>query len=191
MNPSPTTRLASVLDFADEELTANRAGRLSERQRVKQVRMRSKGRAFLALIALLVVAFVVFIAVVVPKLSKQNSAGSPPVTPIVAGVIAFVVLVMALSILRTRRRLDRLTSGQVAQTTGAAKTRVRQMRDNVDDAAGFEYGGGVNYELTIGSVRFFVAGKAVLDAFEDGRHYRGYCVGKSIMSTLLSAEPLD
>ena len=52
------------------------------------------------------------------------------------------------------------------------------------------YGGGVRYEVTIGGTRFFVASRAVLDAFDDGETYRGYFVGRGTMATLLSAEPV-
>ncbi len=67
------------------------------------------------------------------------------------------------------------------------------MPGNVVDAGapGVGYGGGIRHELTIGSVLFFVPGQAVLDAFQDGRPYRGYYVGRGVMNTLLSAEPAD
>jgi hypothetical protein len=186
--------IGAVVGFTEEELRTNRAGRVSERQRERMARARSRGRAWIGMMALLVIAFVVVIAVVVlPKVSENKSSGSPPMGPIVVAVLAFVVLVMGLSILRSRRSLDRIGAGKVQVTTGAAKTRARRMHGNVVDvsAPGGGYGGGMRYELTIGSVRFIVAGQAVLDAFQDGRPYRGYYVGRGLVSSLLSAEPVD
>jgi membrane protease YdiL (CAAX protease family) len=143
--------------------------------------------------ALVVIAFVVVIAVVVlPKVTKNQPDGSPPTGAIVIAVLALVVLVMALSILRTRRSLNRIGSGKVQVTTGAASTRARRMHGNVVDASapGSGSDGGMRYELTIGSVRFFVASQAVLDVFQDGQRYRGYYVGRGLISSLLSAEPV-
>lgn len=194
MESSQAARIGAALDFTDAELRGNRDGRVSERQSARLGRSRSRGRIGLVVMALFVLAFiVVIVAVVLPKIPKKQSDSSPPLVPIVIGVLAFVFLVMALSIARTRRRLNRLTSGTIAEMTGAARTRAHRIRGNVVDvsAAGVGYGGGIRYELTIGSVRFFVPSQAVLDAFEDGRSYRGYYVGRGIMSTLLSAEPLD
>jgi hypothetical protein len=185
--------MGTTLDFTDEELGINRAGRVSERQQTRLGRSRKTGRIALVVMGLLVVAFIVIIAtVVLPKITKQNSDKSVPIVPIVVAVLAFVVLVMGLSIARTRRRLNRLTTGKAQQTTGAAKTRARRMHGNVVDvdAPGMGYGGGMRYELTIGSVRFIVPSQAVLDVFEDGRMYHGYYVGRGMMSMLLSAEPV-
>lgn len=193
MGSSQTSRISAALDFTDEELLANRAGRVSDRQQAKLSRSRRTGRIGLLVMGLVVVAFaVIILTVVVPKISRQNSDDSTPIVPIVVGVLAFMVLVMTLSITRTRRRLNRLGSGNIALVTGIAKTRARRIHGNVVDASapGSGYGGGMRYELTIGSVRFIVPSQAVLDAFEDGRAYRGYYAGRGLISTLLSAEPI-
>ncbi|PZS37022.1 MAG: hypothetical protein DLM58_00485 [Pseudonocardiales bacterium] len=194
MEPRQAARIGAALDFTEEELQANRAGRASERQQARLGKSRSRGLMANVVMALAAIAFVVVILVVVlPKIPKQQSDKSVPIVPIVAGVLAFFLLVMALSFLRTRRRLTRLGDGKIQQTTGVAKTRVHRIRGNVVDssAPGLGYGGGIRYELTIGSVRFFVPSQAVLDGFEDGCTYRGYYAGRGLISTLLSAEPVS
>lgn len=191
MEPRQAARIGAALDFTDKELQANRAGRASERQQARLGKSRSRGLMANVVMALVAIAFVVVILVVVlPKIPKQQAGKS---VPIVAGVLAFFLLVMVLSFIRTRRRLNRLGKGKIQQTTGVAKTRIHRMRGNVVDssAPGLGYGGGIRYELTIGSVRFFVPSQAVLDAFEDGRTYRGYYAGRGLISTLLSAEPVS
>jgi hypothetical protein len=193
MESNQVARMGAVLDFTDEELRANRAGRVSERQQARLGRARKTGRIALVVMAVLVIAFVVVIlTVVLPKISDQQSDKSVPTVPIAIGVLAFVVLVMALSITRSRRRFNRLATGTAQTTTGVVKTRARRMHGNVVDtsAPGLSYGGGMRYEVTIGSVRFFVPSQAVLDVFEDGRSYHGYYAGRGLISSLLSAEPV-
>lgn len=105
-----------------------------------------------------------------------------------------MLLLVFLSVFRGRRSLDRIASGKVHQATGPANGRARRMHGNVVDASapGSGSDGGMRYELTIGGVRFFVAGQAVLNAFVDGSTYRAYYVagGNRVMNVLLSAEPV-
>ena len=184
--------IGDALGFTPEELALNRQQRLSDRQRVTLTTNRSRGRAGTMVIALVVVVFAVLIVVfLVPKLTaSQATSASVPIVPIVIGVLVLMFVVMGLSMFRTRRSLDQMASGKLQLAAGPAKTRAHRLPGNVVDssAPGLGYGGGIRYELTIGSVRFFVPGQAVLDAFEDGHHYRGYYVGRGVMNTLLSAE---
>jgi hypothetical protein len=189
MMPSGPPNLAGVLGFTPDELMLNRAGRVSERQLALLRRARRVGARWLVLVGLVLAAFAVVIVVVVaPKLSTKTAGeGSMQTTPIVVGVVAFVVLIMLLSILRTRRSLSRLASGAVLATSGQAQTKVRRLGGNEED-----YGGGMRYELTIGSTTFFVGGRGVLAAFAEGAPYRAYYAaghGRA-MNRLLSAEPL-
>jgi cytochrome c-type biogenesis protein CcmE len=195
MNP---TVLADRLGFTAEDLALNRAGRASAAQLARLQRDRRRGRWWLVFVALFAVAFVAVAAfVMIPQLkdSGDKSSSSVPVVPIVVGVLAFVVLVATLSLVRTRRSLDRIASGEVHQVTGPARGRTRRMHGNVADpsAPGSGTAGSVRYELTIGDVRFFVPGKSVLDAFADGSTYRGYYVagGNRVMNVLLSAEAIS
>ena len=184
--------LGGVLGFGPDELAANRAGRLSERQRATLQRARSGGRRYGLFVLALVVVFVVAVVVVlVPKIKQQaNGSGDKvPVVPIVVGVLALVVLVMGLSIWRSRRRLDRLASGRVLEVTGPARGRARRMHGNVD--SDFGQGEGLRYELRIGDTTFFVANQRVLDAFAADGVYRAYYAaggGHAVLNRLLSAE---
>jgi hypothetical protein len=192
MGPDGLSTIAAAVGFSPDELALNRVGRVSDRQRTRLAQMRRGGRIGLVVIGLFAIAFVVVIAVVlVPKLTKQQHGSSKvPIVPIVAGVLAFVLLVMTLSIVRSRRRLDRLASGVVHEVNGPARTRVHVLPGNVDDSGGSE-GGGTRYELTIGSTTFYVGGKHVLDAFADGGVYRAYFAtggGHTVWNRLLSAE---
>jgi hypothetical protein len=189
--------MAGRLGFSAEDLAMNRAGRASPAQMARLQRDRKHGRLWLVFVLLFMIAFAVVVAVVViPKVQDADDAStsgsSVPVTPIVIGVLALVLLIVLFSLLRGRRSLDRIASGQVHQVTGPASGRVRRMHGNVVDvsAPGSGTDGGLRYELTIGDVRFFVPGQTVLDAFAEGSTYRGYYVagGNRVMNVLLSAE---
>jgi hypothetical protein len=184
--------LGSVLGFGADELAANRAGRLSDRQHATLQRARTGGRRYGLLVLALVVAFVVAVIVLlVPKFAQQSkdSGDKVPIVPIVIGVLAFVVVVMGLSIWRSRRRLDRLASGRVLEVTGPARGRARRMHGNVD--SDFGPGEGLRYELRIGDTTFFVANQRALDAFAADAVYRAYYAaggGHAVLNRLLSAE---
>jgi hypothetical protein len=102
---------------------------------------------------------------------------------------------MALSVLRTRRRIGRLASGVLHEAVGPAKTRVHRISGNVGDISGGggEYGGGIRLELTIGKTMFFIASKAILDAFVTGATYRAFYAtgGHRVYNTILSVERLS
>jgi cytochrome c-type biogenesis protein CcmE len=193
--PMDPTVLAGRLGFSVEELALNRTGRASPAQLARLQRDRKRGRWWLVFVALFAVAFVAVAASIMIAQLKDHgdkSSSSVPVVPIVIGVLAFVVLLVTLSLVRSRRSLDRIASGDVHQVTGPAHGRVRRMHGNVADpsAPGSGTSGSLRYELTIGDVRFFVAGRGVLDAFADGAGYRAYYVagGNRVMNILLSAE---
>lgn len=179
--------LGEMLEFSAEELALNRQGHLSPAQQARVKRSRRWGTVLSLVIAVVVVAFLVVLALhEIPQIS--NEKGSSSEVPLVAGVLALMALVAITGVFRSRRQFNRYASGRVATVEGVVKARVRRMRGNVG-GIGAPYGGGVRYELTIGKTRFFVASRAVLDAFEPGRRYRGYYAGKGLISTLLSAEP--
>lgn len=193
MNASGDAGIGAVLNFTYEELQLNRAGRLSERQLARLSTSRKRGRAFTVVMAVLVVGFVVLIVtLLLPKLTENQAYDSVPIAPIVIGVLVLMFVLVGSSIFRTRRSLDQLT-GKLKLASGPAKTRAHRLPGNIVDASapGLSYGGGIRHELTIGSVRFFVSGQAVLDAFQDGRPYFGYYVGRGVMNTLVSAESAD
>jgi hypothetical protein len=184
--------LGVVVGFSADELALNRAGRLSDRQRGTLQRARTGGRRYgLLMLAVLVVFVVAIVVVLVPKLNKQQqgSAEKVPVVPIVLAVLAFVVVIFGLSLARSRRRLDRLASGRVLVVSGPVRVRAHRIPGNTE--GDLEYGGGIRYELTVGTTKFFVASQRVLDAFATGGVYRAYYAaggGHAVMNRLLSAE---
>jgi hypothetical protein len=184
--------LSAVLDFSSDELAANRAGQLSDRQeaRLRKVRSRSRGAVFV--VVFIAVAFIVVVGVMLlPGLSKARHPGSSSEVPFVVGALLLVALLVSQSAFRTRRALNHLVSGAVSRADGIAATKVRNMRGNVGDPSSGIPGrpGGARCELTIGGTRFFVS-PAVLAAFNDGQAYRAYYVGHGLQATLVSAEPV-
>jgi hypothetical protein len=185
---------AALLGFSEDELALNRAGRLSNRQQAMLGKARRQGRAGLLVMLVVLLAFVgVAAAIVVPTVSKQKDASGVSAGPIVVAALVFVLLIVGLSLLRSRRRLNRLASGRVHQAVGPAQTRVRRLRGNVEADFGPEaYTDGANrYELTIGTTTFFVAGPQVLQAFEGPGTYRAYFAaggGHAVLNRLLSVE---
>lgn len=194
MTDTDPARVPAAVGFSPDELALNQEGKLSDRQRAALARSRHGGRVGILIMIVLVLVFVVVIAIVVlPKINKpQHGSSQVPIVPIVAGTLAFVVLVIGLSLLRLRRRLNRLASGAVLRVDGPARTREHHLGGNVSDA-GPIYGGGVRYELTIGPTTFFVAGPRVLEAFDSGAIYRAYYAaggGHNVYNWLLSAEQI-
>lgn len=192
MHPSDSQAIARALGFSEDDLATNRAGLLSGAQRQRMQKSRSQGRIMSSVVGLITVAFIAVIAIVyLPHLAQEPGQGSSSLVPIVIGVLAVIAVIMTLSMLRTRRALNRLVTGRIERAEGAAATRVRRIHGNVGDPQGGvpPRGGGVRYELTIGGVRFIVKNAAVLSAFEDGQRYCAYYVGQGLMATLLSAEP--
>ena len=184
--------LSAVLDFSADELAANRAGQLSDRQVTRLRKVRSRSRGAVTTVVFVTAAFIVVAGVM--TLSGQSRGGRPGSSagvPYIVGALLLVALVVSQSAFRTRRALTHLVSGTVSRADGAASTTVRKMRGNVGDPASGILGrpGGPRCELTIGGTRFFVS-PAVLAAFSDGQTYRAYYVGHGIYATLVSAEVL-
>ncbi len=185
--------LSAVLDFTQDDLAANRAGRLSARQAARLRRIRSWSRIAIVGVLVLAVGLVVVDVVVVlgPQLSSARQQGASYAVPVVIGALALVVLLVGQSVLRTSRAMHAMVAGAVSSVDGLASTRVRRMRGNIGDPQAGISGrpGGPTCELTIGRIRFFVS-PAVLAAFNDGQSYRGYYVGRGFRATLVSAESL-
>jgi hypothetical protein len=185
--------LGAALDFTADDLSANRAGVLSARQRDRMTKNRQQGRTVSLVMGGLMLAIIVVLAAVeLPNLNKQ-SGDSVPIVPIAGGVLVLIVLILTLQFARNRRALNRFV-GAVHHVDGVVATRAHRIRGNVVDtsAGGFGYGGGMRYEVKFGRTVFFVPSQAVLAAFEDGRTYRGYYTGNKgkVMGRLLSAEQI-
>jgi hypothetical protein len=182
--------LSAVLDFSEAELAANRAGQLTDRQAVRLRRSRSVSRSAMAVVVFVALAFIAIVAItLLPRLSGGSHPGSSAEVPYVVVALILIALLLAQSVFRTGRSLNKMVSGPVSLASGAARTRVRRMGGNVGDLQSGIPGrpGGSRCELTIGGTRFFVS-PAVLAAFTDGQVYHGYYVGQGLRATLVSAE---
>jgi hypothetical protein len=176
-----TDALQAALDFTPDDLVANRAGRLSPSQQSRMSKSQGRGRIFTIVMAVVaVVAIVVIAATVLPGLLAPQPASSSAVPPgIIVAVIVVVAALMALSLLRTRRGLGRMT-GPVLSVEGVAKTRAREFEDET-------MGGLATFRVRVGNVTFPVFGAAQVGAFEDGKTYRAYYV-KTTLPVIVSAE---
>lgn len=181
-----TEWLQSALSFTAADLEENRAGRLSSAQQGFMTDQSNKGKSYnLAMGGVFVVFVVIIVAVVLPKMNSNSSgsSGSSSAVPpgIVFGVLAVVAVVVALTLVRTRRGMDRLKSGTVYSVEGAARTRARSYADanQLSDVSTFR--------LTVGDVTFALSSAHQLAAFEEGASYRCYYV-KGTLPVLISAE---
>jgi hypothetical protein len=186
--PGSEPGLAEVLGFSGDELAANRAGELSDRQlaRLRESRARQRttsgGRTRTVAITAAIVAVLVA-AAVVPRLAGSHGRSAADIPYLVAAVI-LIGLLMWRSAARAGTSVSRLTGGVVNQAEGVAKVR----RPGAGaEAAG--PAGEARCELSIGGTRFLVSA-AVLAAFADDRAYRAYYVGDGPKATIVSAERL-
>ncbi|MEO6532972.1 MAG: hypothetical protein ABIO06_05285 [Pseudolysinimonas sp.] len=176
--------LQAALNFTDDDLVANRAGRLSPTQQTRMTKMQGQsqiGNIVFGIIFVVILAVIAF--VVLPPLFAPQPANSSAVSPGIIILVVVVVLgVIGLSFLRTRRKLRGVT-GTVLATEGEAKGNVKAT-GNVEDA-----GMMMMYRIKVGSVTFAVQRADQVAAFTDGARYRAYYV-KGTLPILISAEPL-
>ncbi|MEO5921417.1 MAG: hypothetical protein ABIQ01_09785 [Pseudolysinimonas sp.] len=174
--------LNTAFHFADEDLVANRAGRLSPAQQVRMSKMRGRAQvANLVFGGIFLVIMVIIAIVVLPGLLAPQPAGSSAVPPgIIVLVLVGVVGIIVLSVLRSRRKLAGV-AGAVMMTEGDAKTRSGMV--DVGEGAGMAS----VYRLTVGSVTFALSGPDQLAPFVDGRRYRVYYV-RGTLPVVVSAE---
>ena len=174
--------LQAAFHFTDDDLVANRAGRLSPTQQTRMTA--AKGRSQVANLifgAIFVVIVVVIAVIVLPPLLAPQPANSSAVPPgIIVLVLVVVVGIIGLTILRSRRKLTRL-DGAVLVTEGPAKTR-QGSAGVADDTVSLAV-----YRLTVGSVTFPLSSAAQLAPFADGQRYRVYYV-KGTLPIPVSAE---
>ena len=126
-DPGTRPGLPEALGFSADELAANRAGELSDRQlamlresRARQ-RARSGGRTRTAAITAAVVVVLVA-AAVLPRLAGSHGKSSADVPFLVAAVI-LIALLMWRSAARAGSSVSQLGGGAVSQAEGVAKTR--------------------------------------------------------------------
>lgn len=176
--------LQAALNFTDDDLVANRAGKLSPTQQARMNKAQGQGQIGNIVFGIIFVVILVVIAIVVlPPLFAPQPEHSSSVPPgIIILVIVVVLGIVGLSFLRTRRKL-RGVSGAVLSTEGEAKGNVKAT-GNVDQG-----GLMMMYRIKVGSVTFAVHSPDQVAAFHDGARYRAYYV-QGTLPILISAEPL-
>jgi hypothetical protein len=180
--------LQSAFNFTPADLVENRAGKLSASQHSHIAVQSSRGKSYnLAMGGVFVVFVVIIVTVVLPKMSSNSSStsGSSSTVPpgVIFGVLAAVALLVIVTLLRTRRGMNRLTTGAVQSVEGSARTRARAL-GNIDQMDVMPV-----YRLTIGKMTFALTNALQLNAFDEGVTYRCYYV-KGTMPVLISAEQL-
>ena len=174
--------LRSIWGFTEADLASNRAGRLSPTQQAKMTKAKGQSQVANLVFGVIFVVFIVVIAVIVlpPLLAPQlsNSSAVPP--GIIVLVLAVVLGIIAFSLLRSRRKLNRV-DGAVLMTEGEAS--VREGRAPVADQM-LSFG---VYRLKVGSVTFPISTAEQLRAFSDGQRYRVYYV-KGTLPIVVAAE---
>jgi len=176
--------LQAALNFTDDDLVANRAGRLSPAQQTRMNKMQGQSQVANIVFGIIFVLILIGIAIfVLPPLFAPQPAHSSAVPPgiIVIGVVV-VLAIIVFSFLRSRRKL-RGVNGAVLATEGEAKGNVKAT-GNVDQG-----GLMMMYRIKVGSVTFAVSRPDEVAAFQDGARYRAYYV-QGTLPILISAEPL-
>jgi uncharacterized protein (UPF0333 family) len=174
--------LQAALNFTDDDLAANRAGKLSPTQQARMTKMQGQGQIANIVFGIVFVVILVVIGIfVLPPLFAPQPEHSSAIPPGIIILVAVVVVgIMGFSFLRTRRKL-RGVSGAVLMTEGDAKPNIRGT-GNMDD-------GGVMmmYRVKVGSVTFALQRADQVSAFHDGMRYRAYYV-KGTLPIMVSAE---
>jgi hypothetical protein len=171
--------LHEALDFTDEDLVANRAGRLGPTQQGRLTK--SKGRSQAINLISGGVFLVIMIVIAVYVLPMYLTGPAAQAAPIIVAVLIVVVALIGLSIARGRRKLSRL-DGAVLMTEGEASARQGMAPIS---------GGGMMpmYRLSVGKVTFALATPEPMRAFTNGHIYRAYYV-QGTLPILVSAEPV-
>lgn len=171
--------LHEALDFTDDDLAANREGRLGPTQQGRLTK--SKGRSQVVNLISAAVFLVIMIVIAVYVLPMYLTGPAASAAPIIFGVLILVVLIIGFTTWRSRRKLTRL-DGAVLMTEGEASARM----------GGAQVSGGAMlpmYRLSIGKVPFALASPEPMRAFVNGHRYRGYYV-QGTLPILVSAEKL-
>jgi hypothetical protein len=176
-----SAELQSAFQFTDDDLVANREGRLSPTQQARMSKVRGGAQvANLVFGAFFVVILVIIAVVVLPGVLAPQAAGSSAVSPVLIVLVLVGVLgVVVLSVLRTRRKM-RGIAGAVLTTEGEAKTRSGMVDVGEAGSAGM-------FRLTVGGVTFPIPSGDQLAAFTAGQRYRVYYVAGTL-PMVVSAE---
>jgi len=171
-------RVQSRLRFTAEDLSANRAGRLSDAQ---QVLVRSKQRSYVRNGGIaLAVMWAIFTALLIVSVISEGA--KPQDLAVLPFVIAGMTLIFAAVGVGSRIHARELLRGQIRMVEGQAVTKRAKYTTR--------YGRGISYVLRIGRQKFLMTSERELDAFETGAHYRVYYIWYTPLHILLSAEAL-
>jgi hypothetical protein len=172
--------LQAALNFTDDDLVANRAGKLGPTQQGRMTKTKGVSQVTNLIFGAVFLVIIVVIAVYVLPQYLSSSVGAQAV-PIIVGVLILVLLIIALTIFRSRRKLGRL-DGAVLMTEGEASA--RQGLAPISGGAMMPM-----YRLSVGKVTFALATPEPMRAFTNGKQYRAYYV-QGTLPILVSAEPV-
>lgn len=171
--------LQEALEFTDEDLAANREGRLGPTQQGRLTK--TKGRSQVMNIVTGAVFLVIVMVIAVYVLPTYLTGPAAQAAPIIVAVLILVVLIMGFTVWRSRRKLSRL-DGAVLSTTGEASA--RQGMTPISGGRMMPM-----YRLSIGEVTFALSTPEPMQAFVNGDQYRAYYV-RGTLPVLVSAEKL-
>ena len=172
--------LQAALNFTDDDLVANRAGKLGPSQQGRMTKTKGRSQVTNLIFGAVFLVIIVVIAVYVLPQYMSSSAGSQSV-PIIVAVLIVVLAIIGFTIFRSRRKLGRL-DGAVLMTEGEASA--RQGLAPISGGAMIPM-----YRLSVGKVTFALATPEPMRAFTNGKQYRAYYV-QGTLPILVSAEPV-
>jgi hypothetical protein len=170
--------LQQALNFTDDDLAANRAGRLGPSQRGRNTGSATGRMTKFAVAGVFIVGVLLTVAFILPQYVPA-SRGFLQFVPVIVLIAIAVVLERFLAYLRRRRQTPQADQRVLSVEGAIARTTTTPMS-----------GTGVlpEYRMSIGPMTFAFAGPEPMRPFVDGTRYRGYYL-PGTAPTLLSAEP--
>ena len=171
--------LQEALNFTDDDLVANRAGKLGPTQQGRMTK--TKGRSQITNVIFGVVFLVIIVIIAAYVLPNYLTGPAASAAPIIVVVVIVVVGLMVFSFMRSRRKLGRI-DGAVLMTEGEASA--RQGLAPVSGGIALPV-----YRLSVGKVTFALSTPEPMRAFTNGKQYKAYYV-QGTLPILVSAEPV-
>lgn len=174
-----------MFEFNDDDLTANKRGQLSSRQK-EWLGMTARGaRSFLWTNASIAIGFMFFGMCLILVLYLQNERSraalfATPLNLLVFPVIIVVVLgILALSIFLARRQAKKLESAVLSSVSGT----VRHDYDSSGES-------GINTYYVIVDKKKFKFADDMSSVFKEGENYKVYYCGSGVYEFVMSYEHL-
>lgn len=188
MNPTSNAQLTRLLDFAFDDLAANRAGVLSERQqRILQQHRREMRVVTLLLFSvpgLLLGGLLIYLLTTVGALAQPDE--DPLLILGVSGLLVAALLLVALPTLR--QLFSNGSARRVLKASGQAQIVMLPVATPFfRPIFGSLRAGSAVYRLRIGSISFRVAADLGA-AFEEGGHYTVYYIHNTAGNRMVSIE---